>query len=153
GSACTTGDECQSGACVDGVCCDRACDVCGVCSVSAGADVDGQCKPLPAGAKDPACSLACDGEFRCASADLAAGAACNEHRECASGSCVAHVCCAGSPRSCLETETKSGGPSAFDAEPPGSGCSCSLVGVQPSRGRAGAAEPPTPARQSRSLSY
>src|SRR5690606_23070874 len=72
GSACESGWACETGFCVDGVCCDTACghgslDDCQVCSASAGATADGVCTPIAAGttcreAAGP-CDLAeaCDG--------------------------------------------------------------------------------------------
>ncbi|WP_437819422.1 hypothetical protein [Sorangium sp. So ce1078] len=48
GDACTSGDECPSGACVSGVCCDRACtSSCEACSVEMGATRNGICEVLP----------------------------------------------------------------------------------------------------------
>lgn len=50
GEACTAADDCHSGNCVDGVCCDTACGGgtldCGACSVASGAAEDGVCGPL-----------------------------------------------------------------------------------------------------------
>lgn len=55
GRACGTTDDCQTGFCVDGVCCESECggadpNDCVVCSVAAGSGVDGTCSPL-SGAK------------------------------------------------------------------------------------------------------
>ncbi|WP_437971077.1 kelch repeat-containing protein [Sorangium sp. So ce260] len=48
GDACTSGDECPSGACVSGICCDRACtSSCEACSVETGATRNGICEVLP----------------------------------------------------------------------------------------------------------
>jgi hypothetical protein len=54
GHRCGSADECKSGYCVDGVCCDTACGGgstldCQVCSAAAGASADGVCTLLPAG--------------------------------------------------------------------------------------------------------
>ena len=47
GDPCATGDDCPSGYCVDGVCCDRACtSSCEVCSIEAGGSDDGICVVL-----------------------------------------------------------------------------------------------------------
>jgi hypothetical protein len=50
GTVCSADDECASGFCVDGVCCDTACGGgvgdCQACSVAAGAPADGTCTPL-----------------------------------------------------------------------------------------------------------
>ncbi|MEZ4327236.1 MAG: calcium-binding EGF-like domain-containing protein [Polyangiales bacterium] len=44
GDACTTSEECGSGFCVDGVCCDSACGgTCQACSVAVGGSADGSC--------------------------------------------------------------------------------------------------------------
>ncbi|MDC0741590.1 kelch repeat-containing protein [Polyangium mundeleinium] len=62
GVACAAGVECQSGFCVDGVCCNTACNagVCDACSVASGSATDGVCstfsnKPCDDG---DACTLA-----------------------------------------------------------------------------------------------
>lgn len=74
GDACTGPDDCHSGFCVDGVCCDAECgggalDDCMACSVAAGSAVDGVCGAVSAAAvhvcrpEAGACDLAevCDG--------------------------------------------------------------------------------------------
>lgn len=68
GTSCTAGTDCVSGACVDGVCCDTACDgVCESCNVSGRA---GTCAPVPR-ATDPAreCmpGFVCNGARACVS--------------------------------------------------------------------------------------
>lgn len=50
GEVCQTGSECSSGSCMDGVCCESACD--GVCESCALEGSKGRCAPIPAGA-DP----------------------------------------------------------------------------------------------------
>ena len=62
---CLSPDECDSGACVDGFCCDRACDGdCEACNVTG---VEGTCSPSPAGSGDCASGTGvCDGGGRCA---------------------------------------------------------------------------------------
>ncbi|MFT3839319.1 MAG: MopE-related protein [Myxococcaceae bacterium] len=51
GSSCSQPNDCTTGFCVDGVCCDTACGQgatdCQACSVAAGGVVDGTCSPLP----------------------------------------------------------------------------------------------------------
>ena len=54
GQPCSEGSQCNSGFCVDGVCCNAACGGgaagdCQACSVAAGATVDGQCGRIAAG--------------------------------------------------------------------------------------------------------
>jgi hypothetical protein len=74
GVACTQDAQCQSGACVDGVCCESACgggaaNDCQACSVAAGGAVDGTCGAVRADAavvcrpSAVACDVAevCDG--------------------------------------------------------------------------------------------
>lgn len=65
GTACTDGDECQSGTCADDVCCESACD--GTCESCAEAGAEGTCTPYAAG-EDPEieCGVAsCDGAGAC----------------------------------------------------------------------------------------
>ena len=65
GEACDSGGQCASGECVDGVCCDTACDsICESCDLSG---TEGTCTPDATG-DDPAddCGQAtCDGEGAC----------------------------------------------------------------------------------------
>lgn len=65
GEACTDADGCASGFCIDGVCCDSACDAtCMACNV---ADLEGTCTNAPIDSPDPDCGLAtCDGIGACA---------------------------------------------------------------------------------------
>jgi hypothetical protein len=51
GQACTTGPECETGNCVDGVCCESACE--GKCQFCALPASRGTCAPVRAGAPDP----------------------------------------------------------------------------------------------------
>jgi hypothetical protein len=71
GMACTVGDECASGHCVDGFCCDTACT--GQCEWCGDSASPGVCKANPAGAPrgsraacngEPACAGQCDGTKR-----------------------------------------------------------------------------------------
>jgi len=58
GEACGAGSQCPSGFCSDGRCCDTACSgACDACSVATGAQRDGQCGLLSAGAQgSPSCA-------------------------------------------------------------------------------------------------
>jgi len=77
GDACVVPSDCNSGFCVDGVCCDTACNGdCNACSVAAGAPVNGVCSPIPDGA---ACS---------------SGNACIVNPTCQMGACT------GTPKTC-----------------------------------------------------
>jgi hypothetical protein len=120
GQTCTKGCECQSGNCVDGVCCNSACG--GPCQACNLAGKVGTCSPHPRGT-DPenncpggttgydcdgasqclasctgsACSVDCKSGYYCASGvcvkDKAQGAGCSSGCECPSGFCVDGVCC------------------------------------------------------------
>lgn len=96
GESCSGAGECESGYCVDGVCCDQACDSgCEACSpaVSGGTHAAGVCSPIPSGS-DPlnACYFACDGSGACEPL-LPAGADCSDSAACADGHCVDSICC------------------------------------------------------------
>jgi hypothetical protein len=92
GAECGLNSDCQSGSCVDGVCCSSS--SCGVCQSCAVPGSLGACAPLPALAEDRknscAITLACDGKGHCGAVN---GHACNEAAGCASGFCVDGVCC------------------------------------------------------------
>jgi len=75
GGACSSDDQCNSGYCVDGVCCESACggkdpNDCLACSVAAGAAKDGICGPIANG-------TTCDD-----------GNACTGNGTCQAGTCV-----------------------------------------------------------------
>jgi len=71
GHFCTNATQCQSGFCVDGVCCNTACNGggCDACSVSTGAPADGTCAPLNGNGCDD-------------------GNACTQGDKCQGGTCV-----------------------------------------------------------------
>jgi MYXO-CTERM domain-containing protein len=111
GSSCEQEGDCETGLCVDGVCCDTACDgACDACSEASGSETDGTCAPIASGSPgSPACeSLACNGEsaecehcaedsectpgFFCnaeseCAAERADGEACDEETDCAEAGC------------------------------------------------------------------
>jgi hypothetical protein len=120
GDLCTSPSACASRHCVDGRCCNSACDgACDACSVAAGAQTNGTCSPVPAGSPgSPVCAAplgctgasrdcgACSADAECASEDYcdavgtcqpskAQGAACNvaARSDCLVASCRA--CAAG----------------------------------------------------------
>jgi hypothetical protein len=74
GTPCAGNASCQSGLCVDGVCCAAACgggvDDCQACSVASGGQLDGQCTPLaaPATMVCRASAGVCDVPETCAAA-------------------------------------------------------------------------------------
>jgi hypothetical protein len=87
---CTVAAQCASGFCVDGVCCDSACD--GACQSCSQTGKLGTCSPVK-NTTDDACmgGSTCDNTGACRK-DL--GRSCSTNAECASGSCVDGVCCA-----------------------------------------------------------
>ncbi|MBM4360228.1 MAG: hypothetical protein FJ096_19145, partial [Deltaproteobacteria bacterium] len=101
GEPCAEGAQCPGTYCVDGICCDSACDTtCTTCRLARGAPKEGACSPMTGSSEDPgACDAsggcasgpcACDGSGKCRSAN---GVACTSGTECASGNCVEGVCC------------------------------------------------------------
>lgn len=117
GTPCTSGSMCASGHCVDGVCCDTACDGgtadCQACSVLAGASVDGLCEPLAAGtvcrASSAECDAAevCDGVATACPSDALAGSdvVCRP----AAGGCDAAERCTGTSSACPPDELLAAG--------------------------------------------
>ncbi|XXX77856.1 hypothetical protein WMF30_03650 [Sorangium sp. So ce134] len=97
GQECADAADCGSGSCVDGVCCDTACDSpCKSCNV---AGSEGTCSDVPLGEEDGTdCSdlNVCDGAGAC---KLAPGERCATDDECASGDCISAVfTCAAIPQ-------------------------------------------------------
>jgi hypothetical protein len=88
---CALPDQCASGRCVDGVCCESECSaVCESCNIPG---LQGSCAPVPAGGTDTTCdgTMACDGSSGCATAN---GQPCGDRESrCASGFCTDGVCC------------------------------------------------------------
>jgi hypothetical protein len=118
GTACSATNQCTSGHCADGVCCNTACaGGCDVCAQKVGAPIDGACTVLGAGATgDPSCTpYVCDGagalcpqscgdDKGCVATHycdasgactpkLDDGAGCPKASACKSGHCVDGVCC------------------------------------------------------------
>ncbi|MBI4703474.1 MAG: FG-GAP repeat protein [Deltaproteobacteria bacterium] len=100
GQSCKNADECPGSPCVDGFCCNSACDgLCEACSkqkngtgldsicgsVTAGTDPDDEC-----GAGPDAPTQSCDGAGQCKKHD---GAFCADGSECFSTHCIDDVCC------------------------------------------------------------
>lgn len=98
GGVCAQNSECGSGYCVDGVCCDRACDgTCEACTAALkGAGADGVCEAAAAETPEAACAAdqrnpcgntgLCDGSGACAVAPD--GESCADQSECMQGICV-----------------------------------------------------------------
>ncbi len=97
GEPCGDGEECLSGLCSDGVCCDEECrGPCRSCSLQGTAGV---CTGVPVGS-DP--DEECPGEGVCGPSGtclLGAGAECSDDRSCITGHCTDRVCC---DRACEE---------------------------------------------------
>jgi hypothetical protein len=85
---CASAEECASGFCVDGVCCDSACDsLCHACSKAKGSTKDGACTPVAAGT-DPSDDCPNEGTT-CTTVAL-----CDGHGACGKANvvCVPYVC-------------------------------------------------------------
>lgn len=111
GTACENSEQCSSGHCVGGLCCDAACD--GPCESCELALTAGTCTALAAGAAgDPECgTYLCDGVSGSCPSTCADSAGCAPGNYCDSGSCVA-LLVAGSPctdaASCASAECVDG---------------------------------------------
>lgn len=96
GAACSFYAECMTSNCVDGICCDTACqDPCQSCSAAIkGAGIDGTCG-LAAAGTDP--QNRCPGNAVCNAVGgcelFVNGAPCTLNGECSSGYCVDGACC------------------------------------------------------------
>lgn len=94
GEPCTLAEECSTGACADGLCCDLACDgVCVACLATLTGGTDGTCAPIPVN-EDPegecGALAACDGAGVCKGN---VGHACAQGADCLNNQCVDLVCC------------------------------------------------------------
>jgi len=94
GAACGAANQCSSGSCTDGFCCNLPCNgACQACSVAAGGQANGTCSSVPAN-QDPAgdCGAtgSCDGAGSC---KKVIGQSCNLASECLSASCADGFCC------------------------------------------------------------
>ncbi|MGZ3417898.1 MAG: hypothetical protein ACXVEE_08545 [Polyangiales bacterium] len=131
GQACSAGTDCASGACVDGFCCNAACNqACEVCNVT-----PGTCTAAPKGAggrtscgvgscngTSHVCSTSCATDADCSASGFcnagtcvavsAQGTACTRDRQCASGSCHDGFCCSSGCSGPCETCAKAKGASA-----------------------------------------
>ena len=133
GQDCTAGSQCASGFCVDGVCCESACE--GPCTFCADPTARGRCVPGKAGAPDPRAARGvtdparicadegptscgrngrCDGQGGCqryADGTVCSAASCNEaaNQEIPAATCMAGQCRPPSPRSCAPYQGCSGG--------------------------------------------
>jgi len=97
GGACTLGSQCETGYCVDGVCCDApSCGTCQACNLAV---TPGTCSKVLSAADTDSCAApaSCNAVGACVKG---AGTACTAGTECVSGFCVDGVCC---DRACTET--------------------------------------------------
>jgi hypothetical protein len=125
-TACKVGATCATGFCVDGVCCESACDTaCNACILAGTGKPDGTCALAQAG-KDPHDDCKDDGAPTCKKDGLCDGAgacedypstkctpsACAMDEECSSGFCADGVCCdtacSGDCQACTKTKKGSG---------------------------------------------
>lgn len=135
GVSCLSAGECATGFCADGVCCDTACggsqSDCQVCSVTAGAAVNGTCRVLPAGRvcrpKTGECDLTevCDGTNPLCPGDAGVG----EGMPCAFGTCRANICTSDVPLAYIPPRASDGSQAA----------GCELASMQSSSHAAAAA--------------
>jgi len=116
GTTCGTAIECQSGFCVDGYCCNSACNggcnacnlsgTLGLCSVMGPGSIGSPtCAPYVCDGMFQTCPTSCTSDANCASgnycngtqclAKKANGTTCGGANECASGFCVDGYCCNG----------------------------------------------------------
>jgi hypothetical protein len=93
GSACSSGAQCDSGHCVDGVCCQQS--SCGTCAACNQAGSVGTCTAVVNAEDADTCAVAnwCDGTGKC-QPKQPAGGACTQAIGCTTGFCVSGVCCA-----------------------------------------------------------
>lgn len=136
GAPCASADECASGACVGGICCDRACDgACEACTISDGAPMDGHCALRPSGAVcRPASGAPCDVDELCDGVAVS----CPDD--------VPHPSCDPDAGGSLDGGTSSDAGTERDAAAPGldasstsdagvapvpSGCTCGVSGARP----------------------
>jgi MYXO-CTERM domain-containing protein len=114
GMSCTAGSTCATGFCVDGVCCDTACDgLCVSCLAAETGGADGTCAGVTAGT-DPGNECVDSGAAECGTNGFCNGFGacqtypsypctpnpCTSGSECASGQCVDGICC---DRACAGT--------------------------------------------------
>jgi hypothetical protein len=88
GASCSTGTECLSSFCAQGVCCDKACD--GACQSCALPGMLGTCTNVPTGSQDPAGKCADDGATSCGRNGKCQAGACQKYTQ--GTACKASVC-------------------------------------------------------------
>lgn len=149
GGPCLTADECGSGFCVEGVCCDTACggedsEDCQACTIANGALVDGTCSPLLAATvcrtASGQCDVAeaCDGSATTCPADESTvdgspcddNDTCTDNDSCTQGMCSGvDMCGSGGGGGTATTSTGSaGGANGGAQQAADEGCSCRAAG-------------------------
>ncbi|MDC3984826.1 MopE-related protein [Polyangium jinanense] len=120
GQSCTMANDCASGQCVEGVCCNSACTgTCQSCSVTGNV---GMCSPIPAGQPDNVPANTCTGTSACDGAgtcEKANGQTCSTPDECGSGNCVDNVCCNSSCNGVCQACNTAGNPGVCSPVPVG----------------------------------
>ncbi|MDI1483685.1 MopE-related protein [Polyangium sp. y55x31] len=134
GSACSMGNECQSGFCVDNVCCNSACGgTCKACSAAKTNGVNGVCANVATNSDpDNECAAECNAFGDCEEPN---GSACAANGECQSGICVDGVCCNSACNGDCQTCNKAGSVGTCAAvvagqqDTCGAGATCDATGV------------------------
>lgn len=96
GITCTMGNQCGSGNCVDGFCCDSACG--STCYACNNPGSEGTCGPVAPGGTDPTATTPCTSPNYCANGACSMGkkpngASCGLGNECGSNYCIDGTCC------------------------------------------------------------
>jgi hypothetical protein len=143
GAACTADTQCETGHCVDGVCCETVCGTCQRCdqvaSLEPGPPVPGPvaspgvCSAVTGGPDPDSCTggMTCDADGQC---KAAAGRICAVPSDCASGSCIAGCCDGLTPCVPADAGTPEAGAAADGGTTPATpgkhagGCGCTTVG-------------------------
>jgi hypothetical protein len=137
GQVCTVGDECLSGSCVDGFCCNDACD--GACEQCDASGDEGTCTPLGVDTECRASAGECDAAESCdgtsgdcpADASEPDGTACSDG-VCEDGSCEPQGSGGSGAAPSTGGEGGEGGSGSGSSAPPeqDGGCGCRIVGQQ-----------------------
>jgi len=98
GKSCTASAQCQSGFCIDGVCCNQACaQTCYQCDRTGNV---GTCAATLIGQLDHSATTPCDsagqscnGSGSCVTGKLPNGSTCTANTDCTSNYCVDKICC------------------------------------------------------------
>ena len=92
GNSCVTADDCHTGFCVDGVCCETACDgTCEACNADLTGGEDGLCAPITAGTDpDDECAEGVGADAACAPGTCNGAGSCtvNQGVTCQAASCA-----------------------------------------------------------------